>query len=821
MSERWSKTGALLWGEAVPITTTLGEVYLNSRGIFASFGPDVLRFHPAAAHPKLKTKMPALIAKVNRSAEPAFGLTFLAPDGKAKASIDRKEQRRTLGSNKGGAAHLGEPQPGKPLLIGEGFETVATAVEATGLPGWATLGAALLSGVKLPDGVTEIIHLAENDGGPNQKALDKACPVLAERGVKNRIAAPPARYKDFNDVVKGDGAERNASLMLVKMMIESAGDWQPKKTKVKEEPDPSDGQFLLDETGLHRRKDRKWNWLAQSFEVLGQARDAAVDGDVAAGWGKLVRFKNPDGKLCEEIVTNALLHGDLSGLIGQLVSHGMKIKGTISARLSLVEYLISADAEQRVTVAHSTGWVAIGKQLAFVLPSEIISATGVDERVILAGRVHAPYDWRGALESWRDVIAAPAADHRMLRFAIATAFCGPLLFLGNFESGLVHLHGPSSVGKTTLLKVAASVWGSGADGGYVRSWRTTANALEATLASVCDTLLLLDELGQADGREIGAVIYMIAGAIGKARMSRDAGLKVLHKWRTMGLSTGETPIAFRLGEDQKIKRAHAGQLVRAIDVPARREMGVFDRSYVDFDPKAFADEMKLASATYYGTAGPAFVRGLIERHIGGEEVRKLVDAFVADALAGVTDNHGQAVRVAERFGLIAAAGRLAAEFGLVAWSKDQPAKDALALFKAWLAARGGAAPVELRQMIEQVRHFLEAHGDARFDDLDPLPINPVTLLKIERRPVINRAGYRRGEGDNRRWLVLPQVWSQEICAGFDPRDVAKVLIDRGMMEPGEDGKHSQNVRLPNSEKTQRFYVLTPAIFEGWGDENEK
>ena len=123
MSEKWSKIGVALWDEAVPIAGTLSETYLKeSRRISLPLGPDVARHHPAAAHPKLKSKMPALIVKVSGSAEPAFGLTFLAPDGLAKAMIDRKEQRRTLGSNRGGAVHLGEPQPGKALLIAEGLE---------------------------------------------------------------------------------------------------------------------------------------------------------------------------------------------------------------------------------------------------------------------------------------------------------------------------------------------------------------------------------------------------------------------------------------------------------------------------------------------------------------------------------------------------------------------------------------------------------------------------------------------------------------------------------------------------------------------------
>jgi uncharacterized protein (DUF927 family) len=801
VSEKWSKIGEAMWEEAGPIAATIAEVYCKeNRAVYLPFSPDVVRFHPAAAHPKLKTKMPALVVKVNGSAEPAYNFTWLAPDGKAKAPLDKKEQRRTLGSNKGGAVHLAEPEPGKPLLLGEGVETVATAIEATGLPGWATLGTAALSNIELPEGVTEVIHLAENDEA-NQKALNRVCPLLAERGVTNRIARPPTGFKDFNDMVKGNGVDRSSGLTIAKMAIEAAGPWSPKKAKAKEPPDPSEGKFLLDENGLFKREHGKWNKVAQSFEILGLARDAVAETDKDAGWGTLIRFRNRDQRLFEEIINHAALYRDPDAVLSQLTDRGMQIEFLPPARRALAQYLFSVDADQRVTVAHTTGWVG----RAFILPTEIIGAS--DERVILAQHVKASYVQRGTLDDWRATVAAPAADHRMLRFALSIAFVAPLLMPGGFESGLVHLHGPSSVGKTTLLRAAASVWGSGADGGYMRAWRTTANALEATLASACDTLLVLDELGQADSREIGPVVYMIAGAVGKSRMRRDSSLRAAYIWRVMALSSGETPIAYRLSEDQKVKRAHAGQLARAIDVPARRELGVFDQPYPDFDPKTFADEMKRAASACYGTAGSAFVRGLIERRIAGENVRRLVADFVDDALGSINTDHGQAARAAERFGLIAAAGRLAAEFGLVSWRSDLPGEDALELFKAWLATRGGAQPAEIKQMIEQVRRFIEAHGDARFDLIEP--------PDPDRKPVNNRAGWRRGEGDERRWLVPPQIWRDEICAGFDPREVAKALIDLGMMEPGDGVHQSQKLRLPKSQTTQRLYVITPAIFEGW------
>ena len=96
-------------------------------------------------------------------------------------------------------------------------------MEATGLPGWATLGTSGLVNFELPDDVTEVILLAENDGGPNEKALNEILPALTARGVKALIARPPPGLKDFNDLVNGkSGHLPEAGRIVVKEAIEAA-----------------------------------------------------------------------------------------------------------------------------------------------------------------------------------------------------------------------------------------------------------------------------------------------------------------------------------------------------------------------------------------------------------------------------------------------------------------------------------------------------------------------------------------------------------------------------------------------------------------------
>ena len=231
------------------------------------------------------------------------------------------------------------------------------------------------------------------------------------------------------------------------------------------------------------------------------------------------------------------------------------------------------------------------------------------------------YARRGTLNNWKNTVGTLANDHRLLRFYTTAALAGALLHIGGFESGCFHLFGLSSMGKTTCLRMAASVWGSGADGGYVRTWRSTANGLEATLAGANDTCLPLDEVGQADGRELGQALYMATGGVGKQRMRRDASLKPSHVWRVLALSTGEQPIETKLNEDAKRgTRAHAGQLVRAIDIRVHRTHGVSDCLKVgEVSPKAFADQCKSAASAHYGTARPEFVRQLVAHNISEKD----------------------------------------------------------------------------------------------------------------------------------------------------------------------------------------------------------
>ena len=162
----------------------------------------------------------------------------------------------------------------------------------------------------------------------------------------------------------------------------------------------------------------------------------------------------------------------------------------------------------------STGVARLGVPAAF----EAIGSS--DELVVFqnAHGIEPAFAVAGSVDEWRESVAALAAGNTRLVFALSVAFAGTLASLVGEDSGGFHLRGKSSSGKSTALRVAASVWGEPT---YVRVWRATANGLEGLAAMHNDGLLILDELSQCDPREAGEAACLLANGQGKSRAQRD------------------------------------------------------------------------------------------------------------------------------------------------------------------------------------------------------------------------------------------------------------------------------------------------------------
>ncbi len=509
-----------------------------------------------------------------------------------------------------------------------------------------------------------------------------------------------------------------------------------------------------------------------------------------------------------------------------LLNMGLRIAASPRARNLLAQYIQSRSPGTFAQCTDRIGW----HDHAFVLPRESIGDEA--ERIVFQSdsQMENTFKARGSVAQWRERVGKFCAGNSRLVFAVSCAFAGPLLRPGGVESGGFHLRGDSSSGKTTALKLAASVYG-GAD--YLQRWRTTDNALEAIAAQHCDSLLILDELAQVDPKTAGECAYMLANEQSKARATRAGLPRARLSWRLLFLSASELGLADHMAEG--MKRARTGQEVRMADIPADAGagLGMFEDLHGHEGGAAFARHLLQGVAGCYGAPGRAFIEWACAN---AEMLAKRVRASAALLASQIVPHgaSGQVERVGARFALVGVAGELATSAGLTGWQEGEgEAEGAVkACFDAWLASRGGMGNGEVAAMLRAVRQFIEIHGTGRFgwmhrgaDDHAPAPLQRAgfrRMLNAHGEPI--RSNSQHGaefgermpdslsEGISVEYLVLPEVFRSEVCKGFDYKAVCRVLLDHQLLvvDEGAQGRLTRKVRVPGVGLLN-CYCLSPRL----------
>ena len=69
------------------------------------------------------------------------------------------------------------------------------------------------------------------------------------------------------------------------------------------------------------------------------------------------------------------------------------------------------------------------------------------------------------------------------------------------------------------------------------------------------------------------------------------------------------------------------------------------------------------------------------------------------------------------------------------------------------------------------------------------------------------------------YLIYPEPFKAELCRGFDPKQVAEVLHQKGMLQRSKSSAHvTVQAREPGAANPVRLYLLTPALLEGGEDD---
>lgn len=554
-------------------------------------------------------------------------------------------------------------------------------------------------------------------------------------------------------------------------------------------------------------------WLCAPIEVLGESRD--TEGE---GWSLYLKWYDGDGRAhCWAMPARAVM-GQAGELEGALVERGLRVSVDLPARTQLRRALNGVRSGSRVTLISRPGWHAPGDgDSAYVLLNG--ATIGVtSEALVLKTPIEGACQKMaamGTLQGWRDEVAAKAEGNPLAVFALCLAFAGPLLEPLGESSGGFHIYGRSKAGKTLLMRMAISVWGSPKKSGLLRDWRSTANGMEAAAEEANDGFLALDEIHQAEPREVVGAVYQLANEGGKQRLDRTASSRARRTWRTLILSTGEIDVAGMAAKAGQKLPAGADVRLPSISVDGRE---MWPNLHGAKTADELMAEMQKALTRHHGTAMRVFLDKLTADlkdpiNVVVSRIEKLRAKF-NDMLP--PDADPQVRDVARRFALATLAGQLAIEWGLLPWRSEEPIKNAAAVLNQWLSRRDGTGAAEETLHVKVVRSYLSEFGASRFATLENRPTTNGQDSWVEKSPektIQSRSGFRRSVTGVEEYLIFPNAWTT-LCeaGGVDPVEAAKTLEKAKHLSKAKgDTNLAMKVRIVGMERT-RLYCIRSSIF---------
>lgn len=532
-------------------------------------------------------------------------------------------------------------------------------------------------------------------------------------------------------------------------------------------------------------------WIGSPMHVIGCVAD-----ENDAGTAVLLKCLSPSGAWTERVMNYSTI-ADNRAMQSQLMDWGVSVDAEYSIRVRMFLQQARHDGKPLpfIRSTHRTGWHG---DASYVLPLHTVG----DEQFYLrmdTVSAKAKYGQSGSLEDWQKNVARLCVGNSRLILAVSTAFASLVLHHVGQDSGGVNLVGKSSIGKTGALRVASSVFGSPK---HMQRWGSTKNAIENLAFQNNDGLLVLDEMGQVEAREVGDIAYMLANGAGKGRSTATTEMRETKHWRLLFLSSGEVGIAQHMMEAGK--KSRAGQEVRLVDVRAdagKNGWGLFEELHEHESSQKFSDAIGAATKNFYGVAAVEFLERLVADGDFLENIaqtfkeyrRVFVEEFVPE------NPSGQAHRVADRFALIAFGGMLATELGVTGWPAAEAFNAAGACFNGWIAERGAGSQEE-RRIVEHVRTMLVQHGSSRFQNIRDTNDGKV---------IYNRLGFVDVDASGKsEFFVLREQFEAEFClpAGVDEKMAREVLHRHGILRL--DGKKQLvSKRLPGLDKP-RVFALT-------------
>lgn len=540
-------------------------------------------------------------------------------------------------------------------------------------------------------------------------------------------------------------------------------------------------EYKLNKNGLFYLHSERWQRVGGWIRVLSRTRLP----NKRHGHGALLEWKNYDGEIIREVVYARDLNSDHSRQIrDMLVDSGYPLAPGGASWNRLQHYLLEQMAlAEPATVVNRTGWHGS----VFATSNWTIGAA--DEPHHFVGQLSGSPTLQesGSLSDWQTYVGQLCRGNPLAIFCVGVGLAAPLLEPSGMENGALHFVGASSAGKTTLLQIAASLYGSDS---YRRSWISTSNGLAAVSAEHNDMLLPLDEIGMARPEDVDVAIYQIMNGSGKLRANVSGELTATSHWRTLVLSSGEVWIAELLQQIGKPLRA--GQQIRLVEIPIFGTQGAFDELHGHKHPQQFVDELKLSCQRYHGTVIREWISLLTERHDElssylKHEIDRLSSSWTDDQMAS------QVRRVIRRFALIGVALCLGSRNFILPWSEEESLAAVHRTLRAWLDNRGHTRNSEEFRILKALQRAMQVWERS--------------LSNVEQPTGQGVTGFRRLHEGHELWLIYKSHFLKKLGLPTHYMREVEVLLQRDCLVSNERSRGTYKTRV--NGQFQRFFALRP------------
>lgn len=353
----------------------------------------------------------------------------------------------------------------------------------------------------------------------------------------------------------------------------------------------------------------------------------------------------------------------------------------------LVGYLHRLEAINRrslpcAAVSSHLGWQGEGEGAQFLVgrtliqpDGEIVPATALDlekpeewtdRRIAFHGigegeeQLVDAFHARGSMATWLEAVETVRPYPKVL-LGFYASFTPPLLALFGVPNFIIDWHNRTSTGKTTCLRVAASVWGNPderAPDSIIGTWDATRVWSERAAAVLSGLPLLMDDTKKAKNpRVVADLIYAVASGRGRGR-GNIRGLSSTPTWRTVLFSTGEGS-ATSFTQD-------GGTRTRTLEIRG------LPFGAADLETGRVVGRLNATLTQHYGHAGPLFLRWVMREHAELDRWRKYYQDLVEDY--ATEPPSAEAGRLAQYAALITVAGVMAHRALELPWEFGDPLK---------------------------------------------------------------------------------------------------------------------------------------------------